>query len=122
MHALKEVVTYFKKADPAMVMAVDDTEEETIIPSAVMIPLKWAARMIEKHPYPNEFVEFIFKKTVGWSDTENKLVDYLIIWAVVACNLKNKTSGKAISQVGLQLPDINVVNKSINDWAEARLT
>ena len=69
---------------PAMVMPVDDTEEETIIPSAVMLPLKWAAEMIEKHPYPNEFLELIFKKTVGWLDAENKLADYLITWSVTA--------------------------------------
>jgi len=41
---------------------------------------------------PNEFLEFIIKKAVGWSDAENKLTDYLIKWAVATCNATNKTS------------------------------
>jgi len=83
-HALKKVVTHFGKKDLVVVMAVDDTEGEMDIPSAVQLPLKWVVEMIEKHPYPNEFLELIFKKTVGWLDAENKLADYLITWSVTA--------------------------------------
>jgi len=55
--------------------------------------------MMEKHPYPNEFLEFILKKPVGRSDAENKLADYLIIWAVAACN---DTHTKQVEKLSLR--------------------
>ena len=103
------------------------TLKETFIGSlgpqcrTVIIALKCAAEMMEKHPYPSEFLEFIFKKTVGCPDAENKLSDYLITWAVAACHTTNQKSRKTLSQVRLQLPDMDMVNDSIDNWAEARL-
>ena len=67
MHALKKVVNHFgKKTNPAVVMPVYDTEEGKTIPSMVMLPLKWVAEMMEKHPYPkNSWNPFSRKRWDG---------------------------------------------------------
>ena len=62
---IKEVVNHFGKKDPVVMMPVDDMEGGKNIPSTVILLLKWAVEMMKKHSYPNEFLEFIFKKTMG---------------------------------------------------------
>ena len=121
LHAVEDVEAHFGEEDAAVVMPVDETEVWKMMPSLVMIPVKWAAGMMEQHPYPKEFLDYILQQTAEWSDAEKVSADFIVNWAVAACNATNKTSGKALSQLGMHLGDVDVMNEACEDWAEARL-
>ena len=60
---LKEVVKHFDTRDVVVVIPVDDTKQVRDIPSSVKLPMKWVAEVMESHPYPNELLEFVMRKT-----------------------------------------------------------
>jgi len=119
---LKEVVKHFDTRDVVVVIPVDDTKQVRDIPSLVKLPMKWVAEVMESHPYPNEVLEFVMRKTQIFPDTDSASTDYIVTWALAVCNATNKTNDKYLSQVGMQLPDIDVINNVFDDWAEVCLT
>ena len=66
-------------------MPIRDTDTLRLIGRSVLLPIKWAAELLDLHLHPHQFLKFIVDKTVGWTGREEK---YLIDWARADARLK----------------------------------
>jgi len=60
-----------------------------------MVPLRLAAELMDKNCTPYSFLKFFVRKTRDWKEDDVEFQDYLIVWAVEAISVDNKTTGKA---------------------------
>lgn len=44
----------------------------------VMIPIKWAAELVDRNATPLEFAQIIEHKTSGWDTSDGEYHDYLL--------------------------------------------
>ena len=65
----------------------------------VMLPLQWAAELVDKNVTPYFFLKFVVRKTRDWKEDNGEFQDYLIVWAMAAVAANNKTTGKTRSQL-----------------------
>ena len=112
------VTRHFSREGASIIMPIRDTDTLRLIGRSVLLPIKWAAELLDLHLHPHQFLKFIVDKTVGWTGREEK---YLIDWARAACTAQNKTNGYKSSQLGCSLLDIDVADEAFEEWSEARL-
>ena len=87
----------------------------------VLIPVGWAAEIIDSHMQPHDFIEFVMDKCEKW-EGEEIFEEYLTDWAMAACVAGNKSNLTKTSQMGTPLLDIDVSNEAFGDWSDARIT
>jgi len=116
-----DIKTHFHGDSPTPIMPISDTKGEHDLTRLVMIPLKWAADLIDKDPSPYKILVYIVRKTNDWADEDEEYQDYLVAWAVAACTADNKTNGKTRSQMHSLLLEVNRSTEELEDWADARL-
>ena len=87
----------------------------------VLLPPKWAAELVDKHPLPDDFLVFVMDTTSNWEVADQASAKYLVDWALAVCGASNKVGSKNASQLGLPLTDFDQTSEFFDDWAEAQL-
>ena len=99
----------------------DGSEVDDEIYQSVLLPPKWAAELVNKHPLPGEFLALIMDATSSWNVTDQASAKYLVDWALATCGASNKAGSKNASQFGLLLTNFDQTSENFDNWAEVRL-
>jgi len=118
---LMEVVTYYANDTAPTIMPINDKEEEREVSRSVVIPIKWAGEIVDTHLTPGFFLAFIINKTVDWSHSEGRKLNFVVEWASAACIARNKTTATRVSQLAIALNDVDNINTPFVEWAKSRL-
>ena len=62
VHPLGVALRHFAAGDHTSIIPIDGTEVEQEVSRSVLLPLKWAAALVDLHQVPKEFLEFILEK------------------------------------------------------------
>ena len=117
---LDVVERHYGQDTHSTIIEPDGSDVPMELTRSLLIPTKWAAELVDVHPSPWEFLEFMRDKTNSWSATEQQAADFIFDWARAACGAANKST-KSSSQLGIDVPDFDRVNDNFDDWAEHRL-
>ena len=117
----QEIREHYAQDGASGIVPIDDTEGDRDTTRMVMIPMKWAAELVDKNATPHAFLSFVEHKTKEWDVDDGEYQTYLVNWAMAACLATNKNNGKSTSQLSSPLLDIDSSNDALEAWTEACL-
>ncbi len=57
--SLAVIDTHYATSGASTIMPIDSTDLTIDVPQAILLPLKWEAELLDLHPTPYKFVQFI---------------------------------------------------------------
>lgn len=115
------VATHHYEQLGTYIIPPDGTELEEVLYRSVLIPPKWAAELVYKHPLPGVFLDFVIDNIKTWDVVAQDSAKFLMDWALAACGAVNAKGGKLVSQLGAPVADYDQTTEKFDDWTEARL-